>query len=233
MQRSVVGAAFGIGAGIVLATLGVILVSGWLIAFIVPIVVPILLGAVVGFFVGRYFDRRRKPLARFWLWLLLAIVAWPLCIVGPLGARWLQIRAMIARDVPFHPDCTPAERHISVIGFDNNVGYVLKFTFSENPKSMTTFYRDSLSNAGWTALPTVTEGRYLIHQYRKHGRKLSFIIWSGIYYPDSQERNWLQIGSSLPGLMQGESKSLEDSGYKVMPPDTPIDWYKSSTGESR
>jgi len=218
MRRGVLGAAIGVGVGILVVTLAVIVTTGWLLAFIVPEVLALTTGATTGFVIGWKLDRRRARLRRFWLWLAIATFSWPLCALVPLWAREVQIRWMIAREIPQHPACTLVERTITTFAFDNNPGYLLRFTCSESPGAMLKFYHEDLPKRGWEILPVVKQNDYLVHQFRKPGRMLTVISWRGSYYPDRRERNWVQLGCCLENFTY-RCPPLTELGYTAVPPE--------------
>jgi hypothetical protein len=221
MRRGVLGAAVGVGVGGTLVALAVIATTGWLLPFIIVPAVAVV--AAIGFAIGWQIDRRRPGLKRFWAWLALAIVAWPLCYLLPIWARDLQIRWLIAHDIPEHPGCMLVERSITTYGFDDSPGYSLTFTASQRPRELYEYYRDELATKGWEVLPVVEQSGNPVHEFRKPGRRLSVTCWRGFRWGDTQERSWVSIHCCLENL-SSPCPTLTELGY---PPAAPDRWYPS------
>ena len=118
MQRAILGAAIGVGVALFALMTLVVATTGWLLAYILPEVLAVVVGGAIGFAIGRRFDRRLGPPRRFWLWLALAAACWPLCTMAPTWARELQVRWIIARDLPAPPPgSTLVRHHITIIAF--------------------------------------------------------------------------------------------------------------------
>ena len=223
MRRAIVGTALGVSAGILLAAISVVATTGWLIAFVIPLLLPPLFFAAAGWYVGLRLDRGRQPAKRLWLWLTVAVVSWPLCAVAPFWARQLQITRMIYREVPVHPSCDLVMQQITPVGTDDPPGFFLRYVCADKPEKVVPFYRAELEKLGWVAKPSVRLSNYVYHQFRKRGKVLSFITYSGSYPPDTRDRNWVQISCSLPTLTYS-CPTLAELGNPVVGPD---EWFES------
>lgn len=214
VQRAILGAAVGVGIGIVIVTLFVILTTAWMLLLGLPI--AILFFAIVGGFVGFRFGRDEPPVARFGLLLVLAIALWPLCALGPLWAREFQIRHRIARDIPIHPASTLVKSEVRTYGFDDNPGYALEWRCSEPVDQAIAFYRKEFAAAGWTALPSVRRGDYVYHQFRRSNALLTLVGFVSWHHesPVNEVRLWCNLSN-----FTYDCKSLAELGNKVVSDD--------------
>ncbi len=216
MRRGILGAVIGVGIGLMVLMAAMVATTGWLLYFYVPELLAVLGGASAGYLIGRRFDRGREPLKRFWAWLALAVVAVPLLGLAPHWARQLQIRWMIARDIPEQQDFALLKRRILTVGVDGPPGYSLSYACSMSPREILMFYREELPKRGWEVLPVVYDN-YITHQYRKPGQLLSVISWTGREYPDQRRMHRVRLSGCFESFMYS-CPPLTQLGHPPVPP---------------
>jgi hypothetical protein len=162
---------WGMAAGMLFDSVVLVATTAWLTGF-TPF--PIMIGGALGGIGAWLFSKRRGSPARRRqinpLWIIL--VAWPLCLFGPIAARWLQLYAE-ARTIPTCPTCQDGKIvDVDVLAFDNQPGYSLAFRTNQ-PKRATAFYRRELRKRGWRPVPArqLLDG-WRMFAYRKPRRYL-------------------------------------------------------------
>ena len=116
MHREILGAAIGIGAGLLTLMTFIVASTGWLLGLVVPeVAVP---WAARGLCDRAAARSASAQLKRFWMWLAVAIACWPLAVLGGWGAVKSNGSSLAICQTPGREHAP--DKSVTVIAFDNN-----------------------------------------------------------------------------------------------------------------
>jgi hypothetical protein len=152
-DEKALGFVLGIAAG-VLVDSAIFVTAGYsLVWFLIPtlgapVVVAPWIGAALGVGAAR---RGRLPELRREAIVLIAVIALPLCVFGPFFAAKWYLNLNCLRDSPVYPGARLVQREIVTIPNEGNGACVIqRYATAANPEEIRTFYRNELSQRGWS-----------------------------------------------------------------------------------
>lgn len=153
-ERLSLGVVLGSGVGLLLDSVLVVLGglgTVWLtvLTFGLLMIGPLVLGGHL----GSVLDKRLllRPI-RSWVFVLVALVIWPVCVYVPVGLRTLQLRSLLL-EIPVYPNFSRLEKAVSLFGTDGGPPYaVLSFETPDAEAKIIRFYRTELTRRGWAEL---------------------------------------------------------------------------------
>ena len=144
--QTVFGVSLGVAVGLLFDSMLLLLTSGWLVVFIFPVVVPVIITAV-------YFGRlgwKGKFSKISWLRIVLVIIiGWPLCLLGPIWIREAGFRIRINVVTPKYPDSKILSTNIVAVAGDGSPWMGMKIKIHDNFQEIVDFYIRELTNRGW------------------------------------------------------------------------------------
>ncbi|MBI2440326.1 MAG: hypothetical protein HYV35_03030 [Lentisphaerae bacterium] len=176
-KRICLGMAAGIAFGLLFDGILLVNSSGWLIAFIFPVVLPPLLGLIVGLVAGW---KALMPSPSWYKVILIAIVSWPIAVLGPIKTQEWRFRRF-AEGLPAYHVADRRIQSLGVLGGDDPPSVRVAFeTKNVTIPQMVQFYRDHFVNSGWTELEPQKEYKQDIwYKFRRGRYTVSIIGYEG------------------------------------------------------
>jgi len=146
IKQVVLGIVLGVAVGLLVDSLLLLQLSGWIIVFIFPVIAPIVFGVLAFGFLGWM---RLLPRLPWLLIVLVLIISWPLCLLGPIWIRESGFRKKVDKLVPIYIGAEKILDRVTAIAGDGRPHIELDFSIREDYSKVIDFYRNELSNKGW------------------------------------------------------------------------------------
>jgi len=178
--------------GVLFVSIAVVATNLWLVMIPIP-GWPVLLAVIFAIVVGKWIARKGwVPSPPTWVSILFLVVGSPLTFYVPMAARTLQLK-WIASRIPAFPNAKFVGQSIEPVSSDSPSGIELRAKTDASPDTVLLFFRQTLSELGWTEEPDLRSGRD--HYLCKNGSCLS--IWIGnMQRTGTQPWWWSTLGDS-------------------------------------
>ena len=168
------GAIVGTATGLFLSSIFLVATTLWYVIF-TPIIVIFCL--VLGLWAGW---KRWMPNATWQVSLLIALVAWPICIWGPIEARTLQFYWFASNEMPVYPQAVKMKTIVTPLAADNRPGVQILFWTDANSEQIMDFYFQHFIQRGWKQVhhPFGYESyNYPYYVFEKPGYYIDVVMW--------------------------------------------------------
>ena len=166
------GVVLGGAVAILFDSLLLLATTGWFAVGVVPIVVPFLVCVFAGGTIAHMVwpQQLKVRLSRRTL-VGIAVIVWPLCVLGPIGTRYFQLFRE-AEKLAVCGGCTRGKIRVVPIGYDDPPGYY--FTLQcEHADAYAQSYHERLIEEGWEVRPTPPSLDSNVHMFARLGRRLA------------------------------------------------------------
>ncbi len=185
LRQTIFGIVLGIAVGLLIDSILLLASSAWLIVFIIPVVIPVIAGAAGFGILGKGGYLRVSS----WLSILLVIViAWPLCLLGPIWWKEAELKSGVSRELPVYAGSQKISTNVVPIGGDGKPWIGVDFSVKANYLEVMDFYRRELPKKGWKIKHDNFMGLSDNKGYHdgwmitanKSGRDLSVSVWDEV-----------------------------------------------------
>lgn len=176
------GAVVGIAIGLLLSSIFLVATTLWYVV-LTPVIVIFCL--VLGLWAGW---QRWMPNVTWQVSLILALVAWPICIWGPIETRTLQFYWFASNEMPVYPQAVKMGTIVTPLAADNRPGVQILFWTNANPEQIMDFYFQHFIQHGWKqvhhpfGIDYVVPKDYIGNDYpycvfEKPGYRICVLMW--------------------------------------------------------